>query len=328
MERMKEELEKRKEKIDQEIAEIFEDKVDHSLWKSMSYYPESGGKKLRPFLAMVSTAVFDEPEEKAIPYGVALELVHNFTLVHDDLMDQDEMRRGNPTLHQKIGDAHAINAGDGLFALAFNLLSKTKVEGEKIRELLDELSSSVIKIAEGQEEDLSFEEDFDIKENDFIQMIEKKTAYLFRAATRGGAIIAGSDEEEIDKMGEYARKMGIAFQLQDDYLDLVGDEGKIGKDVGSDIKEGKRTLMVIKALSELSGEDAERLMDILQKNDNPDPEIDEAIGLLEKAGAIEYSKELAETYGEKAKNELEDLPDNENKKILEELVDFVITRDR
>lgn len=325
---MIEELEARKDIIEKEIDELFEDKDNHQLWKSMAYYPESGGKKLRPFLTMVSTGAFGQSEEKAIPYGLALELVHNFTLVHDDIMDQDELRRGKPTLYQEVGDAHAINAGDGLFALAFNVLSKTEVEGDKIRELLDELSSSVIKIAEGQEEDLSFEEGFDIKEEDFIQMIEKKTAYLFRASTRGGAIIAGCDEQEIERMGEYARKMGIAFQLQDDYLDLVGDEGKIGKDVGSDIKEGKRTLMVIKALSELSSEDGGSLIEILENEDNPKSEIEEAIDLLEKAGAIEYSKNLAETYAKEAKEKLKDLPDNEYKKILKKLVDFVITRDK
>ncbi len=322
------ELEDRKELIDRKIKQLFEDKKDHQLWKSMAYYPESGGKKLRPFLTMVSTGAFGESEEKAIPYALALELVHNFTLVHDDIMDQDELRRGEPTLYRKVGDAHAINAGDGLFALAFNILTQMEVDDEKIVKLLDELSSSVLRIAEGQEEDLSFERDFDIEEDDFIQMIEKKTAYLFRASTRGGAVIAGCNEEEIEAIGEYARKMGIAFQIQDDYLDLVGDEGKIGKDVGSDIKEGKRTLMVIKALSELTGERADRLLDILEKDDNTKAEIEEAIDLFEDAGAIEYSRNLARNYASQAKAELSVVPDNEYKKILEELVDFVINRDR
>ncbi len=323
-----EEIDDRKEVIEQRMEEIFEKKNEHPLWEYMSYYPESGGKKLRPFLTMVSTGSFGVSESKAVPYGIALELVHNFTLVHDDLMDQDEMRRGRATLHRKIGDPNAINAGDGLFALSFNILSQTEVEGEKVRTLLEELSASILKIAEGQEEDLRFEKTFEIEEEDFIRMIEKKTAYLFRAATRGGAIIADCGEKEIEKMGEYARKMGIAFQIQDDYLDLVGDQKKIGKDVGSDIKEGKRTLMVIKTLSETTERKKERLIEILEEENNTQNEIKEAMDIMKDTGAIEYSKNLAKSYAEDAKCELDIIPDPEYKSILEDVVDFVISREK
>ncbi len=325
---LKKEIEDRKEVIDHRIEEIFVKKEEHPLWEYMAYYPELGGKKLRPFLTLVTTGAFEEDENKAIPYGIALELVHNFTLVHDDIMDQDELRRGKATLHQKIGDPNAINAGDGLFALSFNILSRTEVEGEKIRTLLDELSSSVLKIAEGQDEDMRFEKTFDISEDDFIEMIEKKTAYLFSAATRGGAIIADCDEKEIEKMGEFARNMGIAFQIQDDYLDLVGDEDKIGKDVGSDIREGKRTLMVIKALSELSERKKDRLIGILEKNNNTQEEIRDAMDLMRETGAIDYSKNLAKNHAEEAKSKLDIIPDPEYRNILEEVVDFVISRDK
>jgi len=326
--RLIDEIDDRRVVIERRIEEIFKKKNDHPLWGYMAYYPESGGKKLRPFLAMVSTGCFGESESKAVPYGISLELVHNFTLVHDDIMDQDEMRRGKKTLHRKIGDPNAINAGDGLFALSFNILSQTEVEGEKIRTLLDELSSSVLKIAEGQEEDLRFEKTFEIDEQDFIQMIEKKTAYLFSAATKGGAIIADCEKKEIEKMKEYARKMGIAFQIQDDYLDLVGDEDKIGKDVGSDIKEGKRTLMVIKALAELPETKKDRLIDILEDKSNTQEDIKEAMDLMKEAGSIEYSKNLAKTYAEEAKSELEVVPKPNYRNILEDVVDYVICREK
>jgi len=326
--RLIEEMDDRKEIIEQRMEEIFVKKNEHPLWEYMAYYPELGGKKLRPFLTMVSTGCFGVSENKAIPYGVALELVHNFTLVHDDIMDQDEMRRGRATLHRKIGDPKAINAGDGLFALSFNILSQTEVEGEKVRTLLEELSSSILKIAEGQEEDLRFENTFEIEEEDFIRMIEKKTAYLFRAATRGGAIIADRGNKDIEKMGEYARKMGIAFQIQDDYLDLVGDQKKIGKDVGSDIKEGKRTLMVIKALSETTETNKDRLIEILEGEDNTREEIKEAMDIMKDTGAVEYSKNLAKSYAEEAKSELDIIPDPEYRNILEEVVDFVISREK
>ncbi len=320
------ELEERKDKVEQTIDEIFEDGKEHPLWEHMAYYPEAGGKKVRPFLTMITTGAFNEPEEKAIPYGIAVEFVHNFTLVHDDIMDKDELRRGKKTLHRKVGESHAINAGDGLFALSFKILSETDIEGERIRMLLEELSSSVIRIAEGQEEDISFEKTLEISEDDFIEMIEKKTGYLFRASARGGAIVAGRNQEEIRKIGEYGRKMGIAFQIQDDYLDLVGDQDKIGKDVGSDIKEGKRTLIVIKALSELPDDKEERLKEILESDDNSDEEIREAIELIKEANALQYSKELAEEYAEEAKKELDVVPEGEDKELLEDLVDFMITR--
>ncbi len=328
MMKLMEELNRRKNKIEKDIEEIFEKKGDHPLWESMYYYPELGGKKLRPFLAMVTTRAFGGSEEKARPYAIALELVHNFTLVHDDIMDQDDLRRSRKALHKKIGEPLAINAGDGLFTLSFKILSETEVEGETLRSLLDELSTSIIKVAEGQEEDIRFEDTFDITEEDFINMIEKKTAYLFRAATRGGAMIAGCEEEEVEKMGEYARKMGLAFQIQDDYLDLVGEEGKIGKDFGSDIEKGKRTLMVIKALSELSTKKKERLMDVLEKEDNDPEEIEEAIDLMKEAGAVEYSKRLAQTYAEEAKSELEVVPEENYRALLEDLVDFMISREK
>lgn len=321
-----EELEERRSMIDAEIEEVFEEGEDHPLWGSMAYYPEAGGKRLRPFLAMISVGALEEKEEKAIPYGIALEFVHNFTLVHDDIMDQDLIRRGEPTLYRKIGDAHAINAGDGLFALAFQILSRTDVEGEKIRDLLEILSSCVVKIAEGQQEDLEFEDTFDITEDEFIEMIEKKTAFLFKAATKGGAIIADATEEEIKAMEKYAEKMGIAFQIQDDYLDLMGDEEEIGKDVGSDIKEGKRTLMVIRALDELSEPKEVKLKKILDRQDNTVEETEEALNLMKEVGALEYSRKLAEEYSKEAKAQLKDLPETEYKKILEELVDYMINR--
>lgn len=326
--KVKKELEKRRVVVDKKIESIFEDSEKHPLWESMSYYPEGGGKKLRPFLAMVSAGALGEEEDKALPYGIAIELVHNFTLLHDDIMDDDEMRRGQKTLHKKIGDAHTINAGDGLFALSFKILSETEVPGESVRKLLKELSSSVIVIAEGQEEDMSFEGTFDITEEEFVTMIEKKTSYLFKAATRGGAIIADADPDEIEHMSEYARKMGVAFQIQDDYLDLVGDQEEIGKDAGSDIRRGKRTLMVIHALHNLDDDKKSRLIDVLEEKDNSIDEIKEAMDLMKSVGSLDYAKNLAEKYGSEAKKELEFLPESEYKEILVSLVDFMIHRNK
>lgn len=321
---LKDEIEKRRKIIDGEIDDLFENK-NHPLWKSMAWYPTAGGKKLRPFLAMVCAGALGGDEMEALPPGICIELIHNFTLVHDDIMDNDYMRRGRETLHRKENVATAINAGDALFALAFNILSRTDIDGERVRSLLEEISSAVIKVAEGQEEDMAFEDFFDISEDKFIKMIEKKTSYLFQASARSGAIVAGSSDREIKVMGDFAKNMGIAFQVQDDYLDLVGDQDEIGKPVGSDIKAGKRTLMIIHALKTLDYSKSDRLMEILD-SESTQEEVEEAIEILKEVGSLNYAKNLAEEYANKAKKNIKFLPETEYKDILNSLVDFMIKR--
>lgn len=321
---LKAEMKKRKKVVDEEIEKIFHDK-GHPLWEAMAWYPEAGGKKLRPFLTMVSAGALGTDEKIGLPPGLAIELIHNFTLVHDDIMDDDDIRRGRRTLHQKKGLPTAINSGDALFALSFRLLSETEVPDNRIRSLLYEVSNAVLKVAEGQEEDMAFERTFEIGEKEFIGMIEKKTSYLFQAAARCGAIVAEADDLQIKKMGAYARKMGIAFQVQDDYLDLIGDQNELGKPVGSDIKAGKRTLMVIHALQHLDKKDKLELINILDSK-NSQKDVQKAISLMKKAGSLEYCKKLAKRYAEEAKEELSFLDGSPQKEILLELVDFMIER--
>ncbi len=321
---LRSEIQKRKKIIDIELEELFRDK-DHCLWENMAWYPLAGGKKLRPFLCMVSCGAFGGEEEDALIPGLSIELIHNFTLVHDDIMDDDDLRRGRITLHNKEGLPTAINVGDALFALSFRLISEMDDDPVKIKRILYEISNAILKVAEGQEEDMRFEKTFDIAEEEFIDMIEKKTSYLFRAAARCGAIVADAPEEHIEHMGEYARKMGIAFQVQDDYLDLKGEETDLGKPVGSDIKEGKRTLMVIHALENLERDDKERLIEILENECNL-TDVHDAIDLLEKNDSIEYCRRLAKDYACEAKEQIEFLPNNQQKRLLISLVDFMIER--
>ncbi len=323
---LRSEMEKRKEKIDRNISNLFEAR-DHIIWDMMSWYPLAGGKKLRPFLTMISAGALGGDEEKAMPVGISLELIHNFTLVHDDIMDDDELRRGRKTLHRKESIPSAINAGDALFSLSFRELSRADVDGETLRKIIYDVSNSVVKIAEGQEEDMRFEKTFDISEQEFIDMIDKKTSWLFQACTRCGAMVAGAEKEEIGKMGEYAKNMGIAFQIQDDYLDLIGNQHEIGKEVGSDIRCGKRTLVVIHALNKLDRTDSKRLMNLLDQEKNTDGEIHEALDLMKKAGSLEYARSTAEMYGKKAKENIAFLPDSIYKEILIELVDYMIKRE-
>ncbi|MFO8110485.1 MAG: polyprenyl synthetase family protein [Thermoplasmata archaeon] len=321
-----EEIGKRKTIVEDYLDELFQKKDEHILWELMSIYPMAGGKKFRPFLAMISAGAFDEEEEKALHLGVCIELIHNFTLVHDDIMDDDELRRGVETVYKREGMSSAINTGDALFALAFEVLSKTDIDVDDFKDLLCEVASSVVKVAEGQEEDMRFERSFDITEEEFIGMIEKKTSCLFQACTKGGAIVGGASKEQREHMKEYARKMGIAFQIQDDYLDLVGEQEKIGKPVGSDIKSGKRTLIIIHALGILPDKKRERLIEILNCSNNTVYEVNEAMDMLEKCGSMDYAKKTAEKYAAEAKEELKILPESKYREILDNLVDLMIQR--
>ncbi len=320
------EIEKRKKIVEDYLEELFHKKKEHILWELMSIYPMAGGKKLRPFLSMISAGIFGEDEEKALHLGVAMELIHNFTLVHDDIMDDDDIRRGVDTVYKREGLSSAINTGDALFALAFNVLSKTDVEGVDFNELLSEVADAVLRVAEGQEEDMRFERTFDIGEGEFIKMIEKKTSCLFQGCAKGGAIVAGASKEQKKLMAEYARKMGIAFQIQDDYLDLVGKEEKLGKPVGSDIRAGKRTLIIIRALEVLEGKKRDRLIKILDSNRNTVDEVNTALSMLKDCGALDYAKETADRYASEAKEVLNPLPDNEYKDMMEALVDLMVHR--
>ena len=297
--------------------------------EAISYYPSAGGKRLRPVLAMaVADAVSAGAGERALPYGCALELVHNFTLVHDDVMDQDRTRRGRPTLHTVYGEAMAINTGDVLFALAFEVVSQLEVDGETVRTLLRETARTVFEIGEGQQWDMDFErvDPASLGEGDYLRMIEFKTARLFEQAARGGARIAGADERLAQEMGHFARDMGIGFQIWDDYIDLVADAKERGKDVGSDVRRGKRTVMALHALQHSSGADREAFLRAFGNNSATDQEVAEAVHVMERAGSIEHARHLAEKYATRAEDHLAALEPSEHKEFLRALIYHTITR--
>ncbi len=317
----------RKPDIERELLKSFEIVRDERLRNAMSHLPSAGGKILRPALAMISADAIKKGEGKrALAFGISLEIIHNFTLVHDDIMDNDDLRRGVPTVHKVFDNATAINAGDAMFALAFNVLSGLDVEHSVLREILADISSMVIGIAEGQQMDMDFEERTDIAPEEYLEMIEKKTALMFINGAKNGARIASAPPEVYEKMAEYGRYMGLAFQIWDDFLDLTADEKTLGKPVGSDIRNGKKTLMVVYALQRLEGPDRERFLSILGNQKASDDEVKEAIELMKKVGAIQDAESLALDYADRAKRALEVLDDSEEKEALLDLVDYVIRR--
>lgn len=293
------------------------------------YLTKAGGKMLRPALTLISAEAVGGNKEDALKTAAAIELIHTFSLIHDDIMDDDDMRRGMPSVHKVWDEPLAILAGDTLFSKAFEMVILSKddnAEPEHVANALATVADACVKICEGQASDMSFEGNFDVTEEEYSKMIYKKTGALIAAATKAGAIMGGADEETVTALYEYGRMIGIAFQIQDDYLDVISDEEDLGKPVGSDIAKGKMTLMVVKALAESEGEDNERLLEILKEEDSSQENVNEAIDLFNKYGSIEYAHNLALENIEGAKKAIDILEDSEAKDMLIALADFVVDR--
>ncbi len=259
---------------------------------------------------------------------MTLELIHNFTLLHDDVMDKDELRRGVKTVHVLFDEATAINAGDVLFARAFETLTMTDVNDAVLRELVREVAGAVRNIGEGQQLDKDFENRTDISEGDYLKMIEYKTAMLFQIAVKGGAMIGEGSEEQINAMAEYGRLLGMGFQIWDDYLDLKADEDLLGKPVGSDIRNGKRTLMVVHALARLEGEERNKFLSVLGNQNASQDEVRKALQLMDNVGSTGYAEKMALDFAKKSKELLSVLPESEHKELLGKITDYMVRRRR
>lgn len=310
-----------------EALEVALDVGEHdNLRQAIRHIPMAGGKRLRPVLAMLTADAISESGEKVIPFGVSLELIHNFTLLHDDVMDKDSLRRGVKTVHVLFDEATAINAGDVLFARAFETLSTIEVSDAVIRNLVREVAETVRDIGEGQQLDKDFEQRTDITEEDYLKMIEYKTARLFQIASKGGAMIAQGTKEQVNAMSEYGRLLGMGFQIWDDYLDLKADESLLGKPVGSDIKNGKRTLMVVHALARLEATEKETFLKVLGNQNASSDDVNGAIALMDNVGSTSYAEQMALDFAKRSKELLEVLPESEHREILNKITDYMVQR--
>lgn len=319
-------VKKYSESIDNEIEASLTIIDPSTLREASNHLIKAGGKKLRPVLVVLSSESVGGRTQDALKTAASMELIHTFSLIHDDIMDKDKMRRGKPSVHMLWGEPMAILAGDTLFSKAFETVLETdaEIDPKRVVGALKTVVDSCIKICEGQALDINFEGKLDIKEDEYLTMIYKKTAALISAAVKAGAILGGGTEKQIESLSEYGRLIGLAFQIQDDYLDVIGDEEDIGKPVGSDIVEGKMTLMVVHALANASREDKKSLISILKSN-NEDM-VDDAISIFNKYGSIEYARNIALQNVKTAKELLQVLEDSDAKKSLELIADFVIER--
>ena len=282
---------------------------------------------MRPAMALACCGAVGGDKSKAMPLAVAIEYIHNFTLIHDDLMDGDKLRRGMVTIHEGYGMPTAVLAGDALFAKAYQIICELDVPAERMRNAMRYVSKAVWDLARGQQMDVNNEGKI-VSEEYYIETIKLKTSVLFAAAAAGGAIIGGADDKTVEAINQYALDVGLGFQMFDDYLGVAGDPAKTGKSVGNDIRKGKCTCMVTHTIEVLK--DDEKLKEfksILGNMDATDEECARAMQIMKDCGSIDYALGLARKKVDDAVAKIQFLPDNEDKEFMIALAEFAINRD-
>jgi geranylgeranyl diphosphate synthase type I len=256
---------------------------------------------------------------------VSIEVIHSFTLIHDDIMDDDEMRRGVPAVHEAYDTPTAILAGDTLYSKAFEIILKTEAEDDDALDAVDLLAKTCTHICEGQAMDVEFESRPEVLPEEYREMIELKTAVLYAAAAAMPAIVLGARKTTVDALYQYGLCVGQAFQIQDDVLDLTTPSEKLGKQRGSDLVEEKQTIITLHARKQ--GVDVDDLLDADEVSAVTEDQIDDAVATLDEAGSIEYARETAADLVAEGKRHLRELEDNEARDTLEAVADYLVERE-
>lgn len=307
---------KYKEQIANYLDSIQLDGQPIELYAPISYILSLGGKQIRPVLTLMAADVFNEDPQKAIYAATAIELFHNFSLMHDDIMDDASLRRGHQTVHEKWNVNTAILSGDAMLILAYQYFEH--YEPATFRDLAKLFSKTAIQVCEGQQYDICFEERSDVQIEEYIKMIEYKTAVLVAAALKMGAIVAKTTEENANQIYNFGLNLGIAFQLLDDHLDAFGDEGTFGKRIGGDILENKKTFLYLKALEKANPKQKEELIAFYSSIESEDEheKIERVKQLFVETGSQQLSLQLIEQYTGEALTILNTLTIEEEKKEL------------
>lgn len=233
--------------VNERLTVVATGRTPEGLYEPIRYVLSLGGKRIRPTLMLLAYNLFREDPERILTPACALETYHNYTLLHDDLMDNADKRRGKPTVHVQWNDNQAILSGDTMLVLAYQMMAESPAE--KLKPVLDIFTETALEIGDGQQLDMEFEKRTDVTEDEYIEMIRLKTSVLLACALKIGAILAGASEEDADNLYRFGEKIGLAFQLQDDYLDVYGDTSVFGKAIGGDITSNKKTYMLINAFN-------------------------------------------------------------------------------
>jgi geranylgeranyl diphosphate synthase type II len=293
-----------------------------SLYEPGEYFLGLGGKRVRPVLCLMGNELFDDMNPDAWHTATAIELFHNFTLIHDDIMDKAPLRRGLETVHKKFGESTALLAGDVMLVTAYDYLNRIKKEN--LRRIIQLFNKTAKEVCEGQQLDMDFEKRAEVSFSEYIHMIELKTSVLLAASLKMGSILGGAGERNQNLLFEFGKKIGIAFQIQDDYLDAFGNPEKFGKQPGGDILANKKTFLLIHTIE--TGSQKKELEKIVKEN--PADKVEKVLSLYRRCKADEWAMELKNKYLDEALAHLEDIAVlSKRKDPLRELAHFLIKRD-
>jgi len=296
------------------------------LYAASSHLIIHGGKRLRPFMVLKSCMMLGGKQSDAMAAAGAVEMIHNFTLTHDDIMDNDDMRHGVPTTHKKFDMPLAILAGDVLYSKAYQTISKSKLSANYRSQLVTKLSKACIEICEGQVDDIKLAENKRIPtESEYIKMIEKKTAVLFEVACAMGAISAKKSAKDVRNLSAFGRNLGIAFQITDDLIGIMGDSKVTGKAVGNDIREGKKSLPILLAIRKARGSNKKKILRVFGKSKATRAELNTVVSIIRSLGIEESVRKQALRYANRATKAL-DKYSGVHKSELISLLDFVVKR--
>jgi len=312
--------------ISRHFESIKYQKEPNNLYEPIRYILSLGGKRLRPVLTLMATEVFDVDCQKALAAATAVEVFHNFSLIHDDIMDDAPLRRGNKTVHEKWNINTGILSGDAMLILAYQYFEE--YDPRIFRELAKLFSKTALEVCEGQQYDVDFETRYDVTIPEYLKMIEFKTAVLVGAAMKMGAIVAETTEENKNLIYDFGLNLGLAFQLQDDYLDAFGNPETFGKQVGGDIIENKKTYLYLKAMEFASANEKEQLLHFfsIQSSDNID-KINSVKGIFNQTGASAATQKAIENYTFKALETLAKMNiGNDKKAILKAFAENLMRR--
>lgn len=310
--------------LENHISSLNLDGEPHNLYDTLRYFLSLGGKRLRPILTLISGEIFNVPKEESVHAALCIELFHNFSLIHDDIMDEAPVRRGKPTVHTKWNANTAILSGDVLYVEAYQQLRK--YHDNRLPLLLKCFNETAIEVCQGQQMDMDFESILDVSESQYIEMIRLKTSVLLGCALEFGAILGNQNEETRRNLYEFGVSLGIAFQIQDDILDLYGDPELFGKQVGGDILSNKKTLLFLKAKEIAKQTNDSRFNDLIHMQANND-KIEFAKMLFENVGARKASLQVMDNYYDRAIENLDRLNANGlQTETLRSIAQFLITR--
>ncbi len=304
------------------------EKQPETLYKPLHYVLQNGGKRIRPLLVLLATRTFGENQEMGLPAAAAIEIFHNFTLIHDDIMDKASIRRGKPTVHRKWDENIAILSGDTMLVWAYKMLEK--YDAEIYKKLSALLNQTAIEVCEGQQMDMDFENRKEVSIDEYITMIRLKTAVLLGTALQFGAIVSRTNTENMKYIYKFGVQMGLAFQIQDDYLDAFGDSNHFGKKIGGDIIDRKKTFLYIKALQKAQEKDKEFLFNLYEKPaSDTRKQIDEVMTIYTKYKIDSEAKKQINYYTESALQALNAIDaDDKEKSFWKQFALYLMNRSK